>query len=106
MSSKLFMTLLVPLVLVAMTPAASASVPMGVCARATDAYCPGTVCVWIEAKYICETPILSLPPHGDCTELKGGCPPGDLACVWYGAVRACAPDICYDAPEWCNPTLA
>jgi hypothetical protein len=106
MSSRILLTLLAPFLIVAMTPAASASVPMGACARATDPSCPGTACVWIEAKYICESPILSIPEHGACTELKGGCPVGELACVWYGPVLVCVPDVCYDAPEWCNPTLA
>ena len=114
----------------ASVPLASASVPMGVCAKQTDPYCPGTVCVWYEAKYICETPVLSQivcvqQDHNNCpgtacvyvngqwtctnnttvsacTPYTTRCAYPYVVCVSVDGKRPCIPDPCLLDPELCN----
>lgn len=105
---SLLVLALLPLLLCAFTPGAAASVPVGACVQQDHNSCPGFVCVYVEAKYVCETPgTVGLPTLGTCTEFARNCPAGELVCgVVNGSKYYCVPDICYDAPEWCNPTLA
>ena len=48
--------LLVALLALAFVPVATASTPVGVCVQQDHNNCPGFVCAYVEAKYVCWSP--------------------------------------------------
>lgn len=105
MSSRTLLVLLsLPLLAVALPPGAAASVPVGACVQQDHNACPGFVCAYVEAKYVCETP--QPVSVGFCEELTESCGYGQLACANADGRIVCVEDPCSRDPELCHPALA